>query len=250
MTTGDTRSDRLSTPVRRATGHGPPPWLERLPSGALVLAFGIKAALAPNAVRDVFSGSQAFLVAFAILAGWVLLWLVVLPRFVRNSWVRVVTLGVVAGLIIWWLVVSALVDEKVVETLPGAPAAASGAKTDRDTPPSTTAAAPELLGTAKLRGIDHDATGTVALYQRPDGSLIVGLEEIDIEPGPDYKLYVVPGIEGESPGTDGVFLESLRGNQGTQYYDIPAGTNFELGEWSVLVWCRAFAVPIAAGTPA
>ena len=103
------------------------------------------------------------------------------------------------------------------------------------------------VSTGSLRGIDHDASGTASVYRLPDGGFVVGLEDIDIEPGPDYQVYVVPGTDRESPG-DGTHLDGLRGNQGTQYYDVPAGLGDVGPEWTVLVWCRAFGVPIAAAT--
>jgi hypothetical protein len=71
----------------------------------------------------------------------------------------------------------------------------------------------------------------------------VALESIDIEPGPDYRVLVVPGSDQERPG-DGLELDALRGNQGTQCHEAPSGTDAGPG-WTVLVWCRAFGVPIA-----
>jgi hypothetical protein len=247
MTSTETRPSPSSP--HRSTARPFPGWVELVPSAALVIAFTVKAILQPNAVRDVFSGTQAFVVALAILVGWLLLWLVVLPRLVRNRWVRVSTLAVVAAALIVWLVVFALVDKKVVEARPSAAPDASRSIDERDEPDApdapTAPAEPVAFASGALQGIDHDATGTAVLYERPDGSTFVGLERIDIEPGPDYKVYVVPGAGRESPGDDGVFLDSLRGNQGTQYYEIPAGTDVTNGDWTVLVWCRAFAVPIA-----
>jgi hypothetical protein len=233
------------TPEQRSIPSAPG-WIDLVPSGALLLAFGIKALLQPRAVRDVFSGTQAFVVTAAIALGWVLLWFV-LRRVIRNGWVRAAILMVVAGFLIYWLVVSALVDKKVVETLPGAPVTSERGDSSSEVPVDEPAM-PMQIAMGSLRGIDHDARGTATLYESPDGTFIVGLEQIDIEPGPDYKLYVVPGTNRESPGDDGVFLDSLRGNQGTQFYEVPAGTNIEPGSWTVLVWCRAFAVPIANAT--
>jgi hypothetical protein len=246
MTSVDQRSDDTSTHAHALKKA--PSWIDLVPSGALLLAFGIKALLQPRAVRDVFSGTQAFVVTAAIALAWVVLWFV-LRRVIRNGWVRTAILAVVAGFLIYWLVVSALVDKKVVETLPGAPATSEQSAPGSDAPVEE----PEMpmqIAMGSLRGIDHDATGTATLYENPDGTFIVGLEQIDIEPGPDYKLYVVPGMNRESPGDDGVFLDSLRGNQGTQFYEVPAGTDIEPGGWTVLVWCRAFAVPIANATVA
>ena len=44
-------------------------------------------------------------------------------------------------------------------------------------------------------------------------------------------------------------LGDLRGNRGTQFYDVPAGADLENGPWTVLVWCQTFAVPVAGATP-
>ena len=56
-------------------------------------------------------------------------------------------------------------------------------------------------------------------------------------------MFVVRRPRPESPG-DGLELDALRGNQGTQYYEVPSGTDVGPG-WTVLVWCRAFGVPVA-----
>ena len=103
------------------------------------------------------------------------------------------------------------------------------------------------VSTGELRGIDHDASGTASVYRLPDGSLVVGLEDIDIEPGPDYHVYVAKGAD-RKDRNDAIYLAALRGNQGTQYYDVPREAG-DVGEgWTVLVWCRAFGVPIANAT--
>lgn len=226
-----------------------PRWVEFLPAGLLVLAFGAKAVANTNAVRDVFSGTQAFLVTTAIFVVWLLLWLVVLPRLVGNPWVRTGILLVLSLVLVFALVLPTFVDKKVVEALPGTRTEGSASVDAPDTPASEAPSEPTKIASAPLRGINHDATGTAVLYQRADGSSFVGLESIDVESGPDYKVYVVPGSGHESPGDQGIFLEDLRGNQGTQYYDVPSGTDLAAGDWTVLIWCRAFAVPIANASP-
>ena len=84
------------------------------------------------------------------------------------------------------------------------------------------------MRSSAIHGIDHRASGTAVIYRQPDGSLVVGLEDIDIQPGPDYDVYVVPGADRED--TDGgIRLDDLRGNKGTQYYPVPTGTDVATG---------------------
>jgi hypothetical protein len=187
----------------------------------------------------------------ALLTGWLLLSLVLVPRLVENAWWDAAILGAVAVAAIVVLVVPTLRDTKVVEEFPAAVAepttpSTTGRGTTAPGAPSTTtttAPAPVKISTGMLRGIDHDATGTASIYRRADGSAVVGLEDLEIEPGPDYRVLVVRGDDRTSPG-DGSELDALRGNQGSQYYEVPAATDPGPG-WTVLVWCRAFGVPIA-----
>jgi hypothetical protein len=215
----------------------------------LVVALIVKAIVSPNAARDAITNTRPLLITIAVAIVWVVLWLVVLPRFVRSRWIRTGILLVIALGLSVALVLPSVRDKKVVEAFPGMPTTTQGSMPAAGGPPPTEAAAPMRLGAAPLVGIDHDATGTAALYEQPDGSFVVGLEEIDIEPGPDYRVYVVPGMDRTEPGDDGIELDALRGNQGTQFYTVPPGIELEAGEWTVLVWCRVFAVPIANATP-
>jgi Electron transfer DM13 len=206
----------------------------------------------PNAVRSGIMSTRAVLVNAGLLAGWLLLSFVLLPRVLHNTLARAAVLSVIAIAAVVVLVVPTLRDKKVVEAFPMPKVEdtrAADTDTDVATPTSTAMATePVRIASGPLRGIDHDASGTASIYRRPDGSYVVGLEEIDIEPGPDYQVYVVEGADRDEPG-DGTHLAGLRGNQGTQYYEVPADAG-DVGEgWTVLVWCRAFGVPVANATP-
>ena len=98
-------------------------------------------------------------------------------------------------------------------------------------------------------GIDHRASGTVTLYRQPDTGVVIGLEEFDIQPGPAYALYLVPGSDRQDHD-GGTRLSKLRGNRGTQFYDVPEDVMVDGGAWTVLVWCETFDVPVANATPA
>ena len=149
------------------------------------------------------------------------------------------------------LVVPTLRDTKVVEEFPVAVAVEADGATDHgagehDHPDDHHAARARRRSRsppARCEGIDHDASGAASIFRQPNGTAVVALEGIDIEPGPDYRVIVVRGTDQESPG-DGLELDALRGNQGTQYYEVPSGTDPGEG-WTVLIWCRAFGVPVA-----
>jgi hypothetical protein len=217
-----------------------------------VLLFGgmlVMLVVHPNAFTSALHSTRALVVNALLLAGWLLVSLVLVPRIIKNVWwdSAILTATAIAALAI--LVVPTLHDTKVVEQFPSAAAEpATSAPTGSGAPAAatTTTASPIKISTGDLRGIDHDATGRASIYRRGDGSSVVALEDIDIEPGPDYRVFIVQGSNRESPG-NGTELDGLRGNQGTQYYDVPSAID-PGPEWTVLVWCRAFGVPIANAT--
>jgi len=174
----------------------------------------------------------------AVTIGWLAARLA-LARLVPFALVRATVFSVAAVVALSVVVFPAYDNETVIESFPTAAVA-----------PTPVAPAPlATTSTAAIRGIDHRASGTAVIYLQPDGRYVVGLEDIDIQPGPDYDLYVVPG-ENREDTKGGVRLGDLRGNRGTQFYDVSAGVNLEDGPWTVLVWCQTFAVPVAGATPA
>lgn len=208
----------------------------------------------PNAVRSGLMSTRAVLVNAGLLAAWLLLSFVVLPRLVRNVWVRSAVLTAIAVAAMIVLVVPTLRDRKVVEAFPvpdaasqPAPGASDAGSDPGASTPTTTAPDPVTVSTGEISGIDHDATGRASIYRLGDGSFVVALVDIDIEPGPDYQVYVVRGDDQQAPG-GGTHLAGLRGNQGTQYYEVPREVGDVGSGWTVLVWCRAFGVPVANAT--
>ena len=177
-----------------------------------------------------------------------------LRRFVSNGAVQAAVPAVLAVAVLALVVLPYFRDETVVETLPtsaadlgvavtttvAAPAAPAPAAPQATT---TTVAAPARVSAGPLRGIDHRACGEAAVYRLADGTAFVRLEDIDVQNGPDYVLYLVPGNDRRAPGA-GVELGALKGNQGTQNYALPAGIDSRAPQ-TVLIWCRAFAVPVA-----
>lgn len=222
--------------------------LASLPQVVLFGGMAVMLAVHPNALTSALHSTRALVVNAALLGAWLLLSLVLVRRVLRNALVSSAVLTTVAAAAIVVLVLPTLRDKLVVEQFPQVAAAAgpTAPSTTRPADPPTSTPAPTRISTGVLRGIGHDATGTASIYERADGSRVVALEAIDIEPGPDYRVVVVPGADRERPG-DGLELDALRGNQGTQYYEVPSGTGAGPG-WTVLVWCRAFGVPVASAS--
>jgi hypothetical protein len=222
------------------------PWAVRLPIVALpVAAFGV---LRPGPFMATLQSPTA-LVRIALLVAVVTGFSRVLRRFVANRVVQAAVPAVVTVVVLGLVVLPYFRDETVVETLPESAAdlgLANPAAAPPESPTTTVPAAPVRISTGRLRGIDHRASGEAALYRLPDGTVFVRLEDIDVQNGPDYVLYLVPGADRRAPAS-GVDLGALKGNQGTQNYAVPAGIDLS-GPQTVLIWCRAFAVPVAGAT--
>jgi Electron transfer DM13 len=244
------RPQRSSEPGRRHRGY------EFIPEVLLIIGLTVFLIDQPEAATSAFKSTRALTIMAAVAVGWVAVRLV-FGRLVPWRLARVVTFGAAAAAVLAVVVLPAYESDTVIETFPApspseaAPQSPGPGQTD-NSPPNQSAPAPAdqppRLRVGSLRGVDHRASGTVAVYRQPDGRYVVGLEDFDIQPGPDYDLYVVPGADREDRD-GGTRLDDLRGNRGTQFYDVPPEVDLSTSAWSVLVWCQTFGVPIATATP-
>ena len=207
----------------------------------------------PGVVRAAFASprSVAFTVAVTLVvavAGWLL------PRLRRGPLLTGAVQAVPVILAGVLTIVPAFRNVTVDESVPPEVAAVftppssvpSSAQQPGATPGAPATAVAVELGQAQLAGIDHDASGLVRLVRLPDGSHLVRLENLDVEPGPDYFVELVPGIDRRGPD-GGVRLDALKGNLGNQNY--PVGAEIQVNTpITVLIWCRAFEVPIGNAT--
>ena len=181
--------------------------------------------------------------ALALIGAGIVAWVV--GRFLLRMWLRSIAiqfaLFAIAGLgALAVILVPAYRVTTVVEAPPPPVAVAGGTG-------GTGGAAVAPARTGTFVGIDHRASGTVT-FTKNGATSVIGLIDFEIEPGPDYKVYVVPGAD-QRKSTGGTKIEALRGNKGTQYYEAPAGIDLTTGEWTLLIWCEIFGVPIANATP-
>jgi hypothetical protein len=200
-------------------------------------------------------------VAIAVGAGLVFAaFVVVMFRVVRSPVLLAALVALPPLALAGLLAFTALVDdeaddveaEQLATVLGEVESEEPGADAAPEAPDETVAdepapAAPVRLGTGTFQGLDdHAATGTVSLVEQVDGSKVVLFEDFEVERGPDYLVYLVPGDAVFDAG-EGVEVAALQGNVGDQQYEVPSdlvGTT----PLTVLIWCRAFDVNIAGAT--
>ena len=122
---------------------------------------------------------------------------------------------------------------------PLAVAAGAGTGSPR---PSASAAGPQELSSGRLEGVGHAASGATR-FVAVDGQVVLRFEDVDVEGTPGPYVHLVPA--GSRTPDGGVPLGPLKAERGSFGYPVPAGVDVE-GSWTVLVWCRPFATPVAA----
>ncbi len=189
-------------------------------------------------------------------------------RFRRRTWI---VGGIVVGLpvlaLAWYLLSPLVLNRTVIEEFPRAATAeipddmtiesveaemlAAEAETSQSDEPMP--ADPVALVTGEIMGADsfHRGAGTATIYRLDDGSRVLRLEDIDITNGPDLHVLLSPVADpqgrDEVTAAGYVDLGGLKGNRGSQNYDIP--DDFVIGdEISVVIYCVPFHVVFSTAT--
>jgi hypothetical protein len=109
-----------------------------------------------------------------------------------------------------------------------------------------------LVAQGQLVSHEHSTSGTVQLVKLEDGRHQIILRDLSTSDGPDLRVWltdqpVLPGVQGWRVFDDGQYEElgALKGNLGTQVYDVPA--NVDPSQYrSVVIWCKRFKVSFGA----
>lgn len=106
------------------------------------------------------------------------------------------------------------------------------------------ATGPIALATGEFMDRSHPASGTIGIFELEDGTRVLRIEDLVTDNGPDLFVYL-SGASADAPSGefDDVFvnLGRLKGNIGSQNYEIPADVDLSLYE-SVVIWCDRFDV--------
>ena len=104
-----------------------------------------------------------------------------------------------------------------------------------------------MLKAGNFRDADslHRGSGTAIIYEAPDGSHLLRLEDLNVTNGP--RLHVLLAVHEDpmrvSEIKDNGYhdLGRLKGNIGNQNYPVPAGVNVN-AQMSVIIYCKPFSV--------
>ena len=114
--------------------------------------------------------------------------------------------------------------------IPLAQAQSSGAKT---------------LETGTFHGKVHQTSGRATIYEETDGKLILRLSHFKTSNGPDVHVVLIAAKDADDDAnflknsTAKLELGPLKGNEGDQNYDIPAGTDLKKFQ-TVSIYCERF----------
>jgi pentapeptide MXKDX repeat protein len=101
------------------------------------------------------------------------------------------------------------------------------------------------LLTGKFHGKVHATSGRATVYQEADGKLVLRLTNFKTSNGPDVHVVLVATKDAMDDAnflkenTEKLELGKLKGNEGDQNYEIPAGTDLAKFR-TVSIYCERF----------
>lgn len=95
----------------------------------------------------------------------------------------------------------------------------------------------------------HQGSGEATIYRLPDGSHVLRFENFEATNGPDLHVILATNPQPTSHQELGDYIDlgSLKGNIGSQNYEIPADTDVSQYQ-SVVIYCMPFHVVFSTAT--
>ena len=148
--------------------------------------------------------------------------------------------AMVAIVLVWFQPQKLFIDTEVNEDV-----VASDSSPER-TAESSPAPSPSPEATELARGtfvsIDHATSGAAVVTDLGGGRRVLRLEDLETSNGPDLFVYLAGAVVGspeQEYDDDIVNLGRLKGNIGSQNYDIPPEVDLAAFA-SVVIWCDRF----------
>ena len=190
----------------------------------------------------------------------------------NRRWVIValVAIGIPALIAAWWLGSPLFLDSEVDEAFPMAVAAVipddmtveqveAEMQTALEAPavaaddPMPAEVTPTTIVSGAFTDIDdlHQGSGTATIYALEDGSRVLRFENFEVTNGPNLHVLLTPATDVSSrddlDAAGYVDLGPLKGNVGSQNYEIPA--DLDLADFgSVVIYCVPFHVVFSVAT--
>jgi len=109
----------------------------------------------------------------------------------------------------------------------------------------------KIVATGTFHGAAHSTSGRATVYSGDNGALTLRLTNFKTSNGPNLHVLLIAASDAEDnedflkKGVERVDLGSLKGNEGDQNYDVPAGTDLEKYK-AVSIFCERFSVNFGA----
>jgi hypothetical protein len=114
--------------------------------------------------------------------------------------------------------------------------------------PSASSGNSELTARGEFHGVAHKSRGVATIHRLADGQHVLRFTEFETSNGPALHVYLVAADDATDNDTvkrsEIIDLGELKGNQGDQNYELPAGVELDRYR-AVTIWCKRFSVNFA-----
>jgi hypothetical protein len=103
----------------------------------------------------------------------------------------------------------------------------------------------QAVEAGSFHGKVHKTSGKATIYKEADGRLVLRLTNFKTSNGPDVHVVLIAAKDADDDAnflkssTEKLELGSLKGNEGDQNYDLPAGTDLDKFQ-TVSIYCERF----------